>query len=128
MITPRLVRYIPVVLFFLFILWIIIMADSATPSVFFTVVKNIPQGDKLGHLGLYGLLTALLNHALQFRTLSVARYTVQSGAVIVITFALLEEVSQYFFPNRTLDWGDVLADVIGISLFSYLSCKMQAKK
>jgi hypothetical protein len=116
-------RALPVLLFFPFILWIIIMADSGTENILFDLIKSVPQGDKLAHLGLYGLLTVLLNVALNFRALTIKNYPLQWGAVLVLTFALLEEMSQYFFPNRTLDMIDVIADVIGIVLFSYISLR-----
>ncbi len=116
-------RLLPVLLFFTFIVWIIVMADSGAENMLFDLAKSVPQGDKLAHLGLYGLLTALLNIALNFRVLTIKNYAVQWGAVLVLTFALLEEMSQYFFPNRTLDIKDVIADVIGVMLFSYVSCK-----
>lgn len=118
-----LLRIMPVVLFFGFILWIIVMADSGTENILFDLIKSVPQGDKLAHLGLYGLLTVLLNVALNFRALTIKNYPLQWGAVLVLTFALLEEMSQYFFPNRTLDMIDVIADVIGIVLFSYISLR-----
>jgi VanZ family protein len=116
-------RIMPVLLFFGFILWIIVMADSGTENILFDLIKSVPQGDKLAHLGLYGLLTVLLNVALNFRALTIKTYPLQWGAVLVLTFALLEEMSQYFFPNRTLDMIDVIADVIGIVLFSYASLR-----
>lgn len=99
------------------------MADSGTENILFDLIKSVPQGDKLAHLGLYGLLTVLLNVALNFRALTIKTYPLQWGAVLVLTFALLEEMSQYFFPNRTLDMIDVIADVIGIVLFSYASLR-----
>jgi len=122
------IRYLPVLLFFLFILWIIVLADNGSHSILFKLVKTIPHGDKLGHIGLYGILTWLLNSALAFRTVQVKNYSLQWGAIVVLSFALLEELSQSFFPNRTLDSVDALADIIGISLFSYLSVKWQPRK
>ena len=118
-----LLRYLPAVLFFLFILWLITLADSGSSSILFRLAKHIPQGDKVGHIGLYGVLTWLLNLAFAFRTVQIKNYTLQWGAFWVLSFALLEELSQYFFPHRSLDIIDALADVIGISLFSYLSVK-----
>jgi len=49
----------------------------------------------------------------------------QVGALAVLAFAILEELSQYFFPNRTLDGYDLLADVVGVILFSLICCKKQ---
>jgi len=44
----------------------------------------------------------------------------QRGAIIVLIFATIEEITQYWLPSRTFDFGDLLADFIGVILFSYL--------
>ena len=41
------------------------------------------------------------------------------GSIIVLTFATLEEFSQYYIPSRTFDIWDLLADFIGVVLFSF---------
>ncbi len=43
------------------------------------------------------------------------------GAVLVLAFALIEELSQFFVVSRTLDAIDLLADVAGILVFSVLT-------
>ena len=45
----------------------------------------------------------------------------QIGAMIVLLFAGLEELSQYYFPSRTLDIYDFVADFIGVVLASFIS-------
>jgi hypothetical protein len=37
-----------------------------------------------------------------------------------MAFAAGEEITQQFFPNRTFDWVDLLADFCGIAFFSLL--------
>lgn len=105
--------------FFAFIVWIIYMADTGQNSVFFDVVRAIPYGDKLGHFCIFGVLTLGANMALNFRVL--ACYRLYLGTVLVSAFALLEELSQFFMVNRTLDIMDLLADALGIACFSVLS-------
>lgn len=114
-------RYLFPGAFFLFICWIIYLADSGQDSLFFQLVRAIPYGDKLGHVVLYGLLAFLLNLALRGRSVRWLGLELQRGALIVLAFALLEEATQAFFPNRTLDWVDILSDVTGVVMFSYLS-------
>ena len=102
--------------FSLFILWIIYAADTGLDNVFFVLVDAIPYGDKLGHFFLFGILTLLLNLALRFKHLN----QLPLGSLLVFAFVILEELSQYFFPNRTLDIADIIADVLGILAFTYI--------
>ena len=111
-------KFAPPLLFFLFLCWIIYLADSGSDSIFFKITHNIPSGDKLGHFILYGFLTLLLNHALGYGSLKLLRFHIQKGALLVLLFALLEEFSQFFFPNRTPSLIDILADLIGIIIFT----------
>lgn len=109
------------VVFFAFILWIIYLADSGSRSVFFTLVQQWPNGDKVCHLLLYGLLTLLLNLALELKTLSLAGLKIYVGTLAVSVFAATEELSQAWFPSRTLDAMDLAADAAGIALFTLAS-------
>ncbi len=72
------------------------------------------MGDKLGHAGLFGTLSLLANLALKRRYLK--NKWLQRGSLSVFTFAMIEEASQHFFPNRTLDAMDAAADLVGIAL------------
>ncbi len=101
--------------FFLFIGYIIFLADTADHNFAFRLIGHIPYGDKLIHGLLYGLMALLLNYGLKFKTV---KFNLQLGAIIVLTFATIEELSQYFIPSRTFDLGDLLADFIGVILFS----------
>ena len=107
--------------FLTFILWIIYLANTGSDSVFFQTVGSVPYGDKLGHFGLFGLLVYLFNFASRFSTYSIGQFRIYYGSSVVLVFALLEEMSQHFFATRTLDWQDILADLVGIVVFSYFS-------
>ena len=111
--------------FFGFILWIIYLANTGGHSIFFDLIRHIPYGDKVGHMLLFGLLTYVANLALQSRHFSLGRIPLYYGAVLVSIFVLSEEISQGFIPSRTLDIIDLVADAVGITLFSYLSCLTQ---
>jgi len=103
--------------FFMLIGYIIFLANSADYNFAFKIIGEIAYGDKLMHGLLYGIMAWCLNYGLGFRTI----YThIQLGATIVLTFALLEEISQIFIPSRTFDMIDILADVIGVVLFSLI--------
>jgi VanZ family protein len=108
-------------LFFSFICWIIYEADLGANNVFLTFVRTIPFGDKLGHVGLYGLLVALINWAAHCRLVRVQRFRLQIGTLMVLIFSLSEELTQGGVPTRTLDVTDAVADIIGIAIAAYLS-------
>lgn len=116
-------RWIPVLLFFLFICWSITLANSGSGSIFVSIIKHLPYGDKLGHVLLYGVLTALMITALKFRTLSLFNRSVQLGSVLVLSFAFIEEITQLFQANRTFDMYDLYSDIIGVFLFAFVTIK-----
>ena len=104
--------------FFLFIAFIIYLADSADHNFAFRLIGHIPYGDKLMHGLLYGVMALLLNYGLNFKSKKIFGFNMQVGALIVLTFAGLEELSQYWLPSRTCDFGDFVADTVGVVLFS----------
>ena len=120
----RKIIVIVAIVFILFIARIIFLADTGGSSIFFDLVKALPYGDKIGHLCLFGSLTLVLNWACGFRAFKLGRWPVYYGTLLVSVFVLLEELSQGFFPTRTLDITDLMADAVGITWFSFLSCKL----
>ena len=112
--------------FFVFIGWIIYLANTVQKSIFFDLVARIPYGDKLGHFCLFGCLTLAANLLLKFRRVNfsnvpISNVPIYTGTVLVFLFVLIEELSQHFIPNRTLDGVDLIADIIGIILFNFLT-------
>ncbi len=108
--------------FFLFISYIIFLADTADYNFAFRVVGNIPYGDKIAHASLYGMMALLLNYGLGYRKISLFFL----GSIIVLTFATAEEFTQYYIPSRTFDLWDLFADFAGVSLFSHIQ-RLQIK-
>ena len=103
------------------IAWVIYLADTGQSSIFFSLVRQLPYGDKLGHFALFGLLTLGLNLVTGGRSWRCGPLNLYWGATLVFVVAALEELSQAWFPNRTLDITDLMADVVGILVFSWLS-------
>jgi len=106
--------------FFIFIIFIIYLADTAEHNFAFRLIGNIPYGDKLMHGLLYGVMALLLNYGLTFKSYKLLGFQLQVGAIIVLVFATLEEISQYWLPSRTFDLVDLLADFVGVILFSFI--------
>lgn len=112
--------------FFLFISYIIFLADTADYNFAFRIVGHVPYGDKIAHAVLYGMMALLLNYALGFRSYKVSERgfpNLQLGAIIVLIFATLEEFSQHYIPSRTFDLWDLGADFVGVVLFSIVRMK-----
>lgn len=110
-----------------FILWVIYLKDTGTHAFFFNIINYIPLGDKVGHFCLFGVLSYLATAALKFKTLNLAGQPIFLGAILVLSFALLEELTQGLIPSRTLDAGDLVADLLGVSFFHYLAHLTQKK-
>jgi len=106
--------------FFIFILFIIFLADTADHNFAFRLLGHIPYGDKIGHVILYGVMALLLNYGLKFKSYKLLGFNIQLGALIVFTFAVIEEGTQYYIPSRSFDLYDILSDFIGVVLFSFL--------
>ena len=97
---------------------VIYAADRHLARGFFGWVQSFPMGDKAGHFVLMGTLAFLLNRALGCRMM---RPGMQLGGVIVGVFVVAEEFSQLWFPWRTFDYGDLVADFLGIAFAGFLA-------
>ena len=104
-----------------FIAWVIYLANTAQNSVFFEFVASIPYGDKLGHFCLFGLLSLGVNFAFKLKSFKLVSVNVYDGSAVVLLFVLIEELSQYFIPSRTMDIADLLADIFGIIVFGLVT-------
>jgi VanZ family protein len=110
------------ILFALFILLIIVLADLGKLSTLY--ITHIPYADKAGHFILYGILALLINLTL-FRSLplrSRKRLALFSGLILALLIGI-EEFSQQYFSNRTFSLGDLSASYLGVIVFSWLAIK-----
>lgn len=108
------------IFFFMFILWIIYDADLDRKNFLVQLGHSIPFGDKVAHCMLYGLMALFLNISLDFRSFSFSKRHLLTGSMTVLTFAIAEEFTQLAFASRTFDTGDMVADVLGIYLVSFI--------
>ena len=112
------------ILFGLFIILIIILADAGTLPRYLGPIYDFPSGDKVGHFILYGILTLLVDVAL-FRSFS-SRSPNLVAVITGLTLALLiglEELSQQYFSNRTFDLIDLASSYLGVLFFSWLALR-----
>lgn len=115
---------LPTILFIAFSVFIALVirtANTGQGGRYWSFLNHIPLGDKLGHLILMGTLCLLMNLALRCRTVRIGRIPILLGTLLITLFVIAEEISQIFLPHRTFDFGDLLADAIGIALASLLA-------
>lgn len=113
------------ILFALFIIWIIVLADQGNLGIL-KAVNQIPYGDKAGHFILYGILTLLLDLTLM-RSLPIRspKRVVMSIGLILALLIGLEEFSQQYFPSRTFDLIDLTFSYLGVIFFSWFALKIK---
>ena len=111
------------ILFSLFIILIIVLADTGNLGVL-AFVYRIPFADKLGHFILYGILALLIDLSLlrSMPSHSRNRTVFLSGLTLALLIGI-EELSQQHFSNRTFDLVDLSASYLGVIFFSWLSIK-----
>ena len=111
------------ILFSLFIILIIVLADSGNLGIL-RIANRIPYGDRIGHFVLYGILILLLDLT------SIRSLPKRRPKLIIVTMGLLlalliglEEFSQKYFSKRTFDLVDLTFSYLGVTFFSWVAMK-----
>ena len=114
------------ILFTIFIILIIVLADTGTLRHYVGFLYDFPFGDKLGHFLLYGILTLLIDLALfrSFPDQSPGRLAVKCGLVLALLIGL-EEFSQKYFSSRSFDLVDLTFSYLGVLFFSLAAIQMK---
>ena len=107
--------------FVVFFLAVIVIADRGDGDRWWAFLLRIPGGDKLGHVGLVGVLCLLCNLAIPWRQHVRLPAAMTWTTAVLLTLLTLEEIAQAFLPHRTCDFGDWLADLIGLALGQWLA-------
>lgn len=119
--SHKITRYAAPIAFFAFICWIIYDADRGNDNIFIEIGRSLPHSDKLFHALLFGFLAYLINMATNLKRIKIGSFNLLLGSVVVLLFAVTEEITQIPFENRDFDLLDLLSDLIGIVGFSYLA-------
>jgi VanZ family protein len=109
------------VIYILIITSIVIIANTKSTQYLLRFGGGIPYFDKISHFLLMGIFSFLVNLVLKIRTVSFAKFRYLLGTLIVLTIVTIEEFSQIFVSGRSFDWGDLVADYLGIFLFGELA-------
>ena len=102
-------------------LLIVIMVDSGNLPRSITRLYDFPNGDKLGHFLLMGLLSYFLNSTAIASLPRIEPATLIWRVSLTLAFIVtLEELSQQFFPRRTFSLVDLAFSYAGIVFFGWL--------
>lgn len=112
---------IATLIFFLFICYVIFSADTSSMPEWMYLIYHFPNGDKLGHFGLYGIMAFLMNVSFPGWEYHFGRISLPGGGLLFAVFSILEEISQSFFASRSSSWLDLFFSLFGILVFSILS-------
>jgi len=106
--------------FAVLLLIIIWLANTGNLPAWMVALKAFPGGDKVGHFMLMGCMALLLNISLRQRRMTLAGRSLLLGSILMALLVTLEEFSQIWLPLRSFDWGDLLADYLGIAVLGGL--------
>ena len=116
-------------LFLAFIIGLVILADADLLPAFVHTIYDFPNGDKLGHFILYGLLNFFLTRAFLSSLLSRPRGWVTLSVGLTLAFFIaLEEFSQKYFVSRTFSYLDLLAGFLGVLIGGWVAYKVIVPK
>ncbi len=92
-------------------------------------VYDFPNGDKIGHFVLFGLLSFVVNLSVfEARPSTDKQRLAVVTSLILMVFIGLEEYSQRFFPKRSSDFFDFLASCAGVLFFAWLALKLKTPR
>ncbi len=101
--------------FSIFIVAVIVGADTGHLPRLIRSLYDFPNGDKVGHLFLYGFLSLILNLTfVRWLQPKVHRIILIVSLVLAVLIGL-EEWSQFLFATRTMDIFDLLASYAGVT-------------
>jgi polysaccharide biosynthesis protein VpsQ len=119
-----------ILILFLFIIIIptIVLADLGRLPGFLAVIYAFPEGDKLGHFGLYGILAFLIVAVVPVASEQKPWRNAFLSCFILVAFIGIEEVSQILLANRSADPVDFICSVLGVGVFGYAAWLVKRKK
>ncbi len=115
-------------LFLIFIILVIVLADNGSIPPFIRALYDFQNGDKLGHFILLGLLNFFITRAFLSAHPSKSRNWVTLSVGLILALGItLEEWSQQFFFTRTFDLIDLLASLLGVLVGGWMSLKIKKR-
>ncbi|MEM7735193.1 MAG: hypothetical protein AAF267_05325 [Deinococcota bacterium] len=105
------------------LLMIVIFAGLGRLGGVLNAIHAVPLGDKLAHFLLVGLLAYVVSVRLHGRGVRLFGMRILYGGLLIFVIMTLEEISQHWLASRRFDLGDMLANTLGVIVFSYLAAR-----
>lgn len=115
------------IVFLVFIITVIILADLGAIPPFIRSIYDFPNGDRVGHFILFGLLNFFVTRAFLSSLPSKPRswVTLSIGLILALLIGA-EEFSQMFFSHRTFDLIDLQASYLGLIVGGWVAFKIKS--
>lgn len=85
------------------------------------ILRKIPNYDLIGHFVLYGIASMVCYYLTLRKRIRIKRLRIPIGPPFVALFAVFEEFTQIFIPNRTFSLDDLAFSMYGIVGFYLLA-------
>jgi polysaccharide biosynthesis protein VpsQ len=102
------------ILFALFTLLVVILADLGLVGQIFGWLYSFPNGDKVGHFILMGTLALLASIGFPTTRIRLFALNLLKSSLILAILICIEELSQMMFPDRIASYLDLAASLAGI--------------
>lgn len=101
--------------------WYIYVLNMGQETSFLKLAALLPFNEKFLHALIFGFLAFSVNFALKFKTIRLDQHNIYIGSLIIGGLAILEELTHGMLATRNLDFFELLAVCIGITIFSYIT-------
>jgi VanZ family protein len=117
----------------LFAFWIYLgilmsISLSAYLKIIPSELSQFPYYDTILHFLLLGIAAFLSHLAWNKRKINIFNIALPLAPMIVICFCVIDEIIQLFVPYRSFDLVDLIADLCGIVLFTWLAERQNLNK
>lgn len=102
---------------------LLVISLSAYMRVIPTEIAQFPHYDTVLHFLLIGIAAYLSHLAFNKRLIQILNISLPLNPIIVFGVRVLDEIVQKFTPQRSADWVDLVADLCGIIVFTFLAHK-----
>lgn len=111
----RLLPLLFTIAFVAFLLMVVAVADRGEGARWWWFLDRIPFGDKLGHLGLIGMLSLCCNVSFPPKRRDGYRRFMTTTTLVLLVLVSAEEIAQAFKPHRSCDPLDWIVDLLGLA-------------
>jgi polysaccharide biosynthesis protein VpsQ len=114
-VSPDEIRMLRITLLYaLFILAVVLLADSGHLPRAAQSIHDLPHADKVIHFSIFGTLALCLNLALASRRRWSLTRAIVTGSILVAAASTLDETTNLLVAYRSWSLGDLTANYLGV--------------